>query len=190
MKVARSERRHFGCRRRRIDDTACLAIGNEVLNGAPLTGHRTSSAHAADPPLVDFARQTIANWSATREVIADEIERGTVVQKLAHVIKATREARNGYAVRMTVTVTLDLPLDADAESPDELVQRLRLLWALDEVRQGRLTRVRAAHLLGRGLDDFLRLEQAARPPCERPPSLHRWCASSSCHNRIQARLPR
>jgi hypothetical protein len=32
-----------------------------------------------------------------------------------------------------------------------------LLWALDEVRQGRLTRVRAAHLLGRGLDDFLRV---------------------------------
>jgi hypothetical protein len=58
---------------------------------------------------------------------------------------------------MTVTVTLDLPLDADAGNPDELVQRLRLLWALDEVRQGRLTRVRAAHLLGRGLDDFLRL---------------------------------
>lgn len=58
---------------------------------------------------------------------------------------------------MTVTVTLDLPPDADAESPDVLVRRLRLLWALDEVRQGRLTRVRAAHVLGLGLDDFLRV---------------------------------
>jgi hypothetical protein len=58
---------------------------------------------------------------------------------------------------MTVTVTLDLPPHADAESPDELVRRLRLLWALDEVRQGRLTRVRAAHVLGLGLDDFLRV---------------------------------
>jgi hypothetical protein len=33
---------------------------------------------------------------------------------------------------MTVTVTLDLPPDAEAESPDELVRRLRMLWALDE----------------------------------------------------------
>jgi hypothetical protein len=32
-----------------------------------------------------------------------------------------------------------------------------LQWALDEARQGRLTRVRAAHVLGLGLDEFLRL---------------------------------
>lgn len=56
---------------------------------------------------------------------------------------------------MTVTVTLDLPPDAEAESPDELVRRLRMLWALDEVRQGRLTRARAASLLGLSLDGFL-----------------------------------
>ena len=61
-----------------------------------------------------------------------------------------------YASDMTVTVTLDLPPDADGDSPDELARRLRLLWALDEVRQGRMTRVRAAHLVGLGLDDFLR----------------------------------
>jgi predicted HTH domain antitoxin len=65
--------------------------------------------------------------------------------------------RNGYVVWMTVTVALDLPPDATAETPDELVQRLRLLWALDEIRQGRMTRVRAAHLLGLGLDDFLQV---------------------------------
>ena len=53
---------------------------------------------------------------------------------------------------MPVTVTLDLPPDAEAESPDELVSRLRMLWALDEVRQGRLTRVRAASLLGLSFD--------------------------------------
>ena len=56
---------------------------------------------------------------------------------------------------MTVTVTLDLPPDAEGESSDELVRRLRMLWALDEVRQGRLTRVRAASLLGLSLDVFL-----------------------------------
>jgi hypothetical protein len=57
---------------------------------------------------------------------------------------------------MTVTVTLDLPPDAETESPAELVRRLQLLWALDEVRQGRLTRLRAAALLGLSLDGFLR----------------------------------
>ena len=36
---------------------------------------------------------------------------------------------------MKVTVTLDLPLGC--ESPDDLARRLTLLWALDEVRQGR-----------------------------------------------------
>ena len=56
---------------------------------------------------------------------------------------------------MTVTVTLDLPPDAEGESSDELVRRLRMLWALDEVRQGRLTRVRAASLLGLSWDVFL-----------------------------------
>jgi hypothetical protein len=57
---------------------------------------------------------------------------------------------------MTVTVTLDLPPDAEGESSDELVQRLRLLWVLDEVRQGRMTRLRGAKLLCLGLDEFLR----------------------------------
>jgi hypothetical protein len=57
---------------------------------------------------------------------------------------------------MTVTVTLDLPPDAGGESPDELAQRLRLLWVLDEVRQGRMTRLRGAKLLGFSLDEFLR----------------------------------
>jgi hypothetical protein len=64
-------------------------------------------------------------------------------------------AYSRYARGMTVTVTLDLPPDAEAESPDELVRRLRMLWALDEVRQGRLTRVRAASVLGLSLDGFL-----------------------------------
>ncbi|MEY4544935.1 MAG: hypothetical protein RL685_1130 [Pseudomonadota bacterium] len=57
---------------------------------------------------------------------------------------------------MTVTVTLDLPPDAEGESVEELGRRLRLLWVLDEVRQGRMTRLRAAHLVGVGLDEFLR----------------------------------
>jgi hypothetical protein len=53
-----------------------------------------------------------------------------------------------YAVRLTLTVTLDLPQDAAAETPHERVERLRSLWALDEVREGPVTRARAAHLLG------------------------------------------
>ena len=59
---------------------------------------------------------------------------------------------------MTVTVTLDLPRDAEGESAEELARRLRLLWVLDEVRGGRMTRIRAAHLVGLGLDEFLRRE--------------------------------
>jgi predicted HTH domain antitoxin len=57
---------------------------------------------------------------------------------------------------MTVTVTLELPPDGEVEGPRELARRLQLLWVLDEVRQGRITRLRAAHALGLGLDDFLR----------------------------------
>jgi predicted HTH domain antitoxin len=57
---------------------------------------------------------------------------------------------------VTVTVTLDLPPGAATESAEELASRLLLLWALDEVRQGRLTRARAAQLLSLELDEFLR----------------------------------
>jgi predicted HTH domain antitoxin len=57
---------------------------------------------------------------------------------------------------MTVKVTLDLPPDAEGEPPDEVARRLTLLWALDEVRQGRMTRLRAASIVGLGLDEFLR----------------------------------
>jgi predicted HTH domain antitoxin len=60
-----------------------------------------------------------------------------------------------------VTVSVDLPPDAQREPIEALSGRLRLLWALDEVRQGHLTRVRAAELVGLGLDAFLR-EAAAR----------------------------
>jgi len=57
---------------------------------------------------------------------------------------------------MTVTVTLDLPPDAEVESLEEIARRLRLLWAIDEVRQGRMTRLRGAKLLELSLDEFLR----------------------------------
>lgn len=68
--------------------------------------------------------------------------------------------RSGYAVVMMVKVTLDLPPDAEGEAPDELARRLTLLWALDEVRRGRMTRVRAASIVGLGLDAFL--DEASR----------------------------
>jgi hypothetical protein len=49
-------------------------------------------------------------------------------------------------------VTLPLPLEG--ESPDDLGRRLELLWTLDEVRQGRMTRLRAASIVGLSLDKF------------------------------------
>ncbi|WP_434045152.1 MULTISPECIES: UPF0175 family protein [Sorangium] len=58
-----------------------------------------------------------------------------------------------------ITVTVDLPQDAGSEPIDALARRLRLLWALDEVRQGRMTRARAAQVVGIGIDAFL--EEAA-----------------------------
>lgn len=51
--------------------------------------------------------------------------------------------------------TRDPPPDAKGEAPEELVRRRTLLWALDEVRQGRMTRLRAASMVGLGLDAFL-----------------------------------
>ncbi len=60
-----------------------------------------------------------------------------------------------------VTVSVDLPTDTQREPIEALSERLRLLWVLDEVRRGHLTRVRAAELVGLGLDAFLH-EAAAR----------------------------
>jgi hypothetical protein len=57
---------------------------------------------------------------------------------------------------MAVTVTIHLPPDAESEEPEALAHRLKLLWVLDEVRQGRMTRLHAAKLMGTSLDDFLR----------------------------------
>ncbi len=55
-----------------------------------------------------------------------------------------------------VTLSITLPDSAIArEAPAALEGRLRLLWALDEIRAGRMTRVGAAAWLGLGLDDFL-----------------------------------
>jgi predicted HTH domain antitoxin len=64
-------------------------------------------------------------------------------------------------VPVHVTVSVELPADAQRESPDALADRLRLLWVLDEVREGRMTRVRAAELAGLSLDALLR-EAAVR----------------------------
>jgi predicted HTH domain antitoxin len=54
-----------------------------------------------------------------------------------------------------ITVTIDLPSDAGSEPIEALARRLRLLWVLDEVRQGRMTRMRAAQVVGIGIDAFL-----------------------------------
>lgn len=49
-----------------------------------------------------------------------------------------------------------LPSEALAREPAAVIERrLRLLWALDEIRAGRVTRVRAATWLGMSLDEFL-----------------------------------
>jgi hypothetical protein len=53
-------------------------------------------------------------------------------------------------------VSITLPESAlEADSVPALEERLKLLWALDEVRAGRMTRVRAAHCLGISLDELL-----------------------------------
>ena len=54
-----------------------------------------------------------------------------------------------------ITVAVDLPSNAGHESPQALAGPLRLLWALDEVRCGRLTRLRAAAEPGLTIDSFL-----------------------------------
>jgi predicted HTH domain antitoxin len=63
---------------------------------------------------------------------------------------------NSLMPKSQITIAVDLPSDAKRESKALLAARLRMLWVLDEVRQGRMTRVRAAAVLGISLDDFLR----------------------------------
>lgn len=69
-----------------------------------------------------------------------------------------------YLVSMSgaeITIPVTLPSAALAhESAEVIERRLRLLWALDEIRAGRMTRVRAAAWLEIPLDDFLRLADA------------------------------
>jgi predicted HTH domain antitoxin len=50
---------------------------------------------------------------------------------------------------------VDLPAAIAGGDERAIASRLRLLFILDEVRSGRLTRVSAAHALGMPLDDFL-----------------------------------
>jgi hypothetical protein len=57
-----------------------------------------------------------------------------------------------------VTIPVALPSAALAREPAKVIEgRLRLLWALDEIRAGRMTRVRAAAWLGLPLDELLAL---------------------------------
>jgi hypothetical protein len=58
-----------------------------------------------------------------------------------------------------VTISVALPSGALAHEPVAVIERrLRLLWALDEIRAGRTTR--AAAWLGLPLDEFLTLADA------------------------------
>jgi predicted HTH domain antitoxin len=58
-------------------------------------------------------------------------------------------------VQSDVTVSVELPADARREPVGALARRLRLLWVLDEVREGRMTGTRAAEVAGLSLDDLL-----------------------------------
>ena len=63
--------------------------------------------------------------------------------------------RSGYVVVMTVrSPSICLPTPRENRWT-QLARRLTLLWAVDEVRQGRMTRLRAAAVVGLGLDEFL-----------------------------------
>jgi hypothetical protein len=60
-----------------------------------------------------------------------------------------------------VPINVVLPSAALAQEPAAVIERrLRLLWALDEIRAGRATRVGAAGWLGLPLDEFLALADA------------------------------
>ena len=64
-----------------------------------------------------------------------------------------------------VTIAVALPSTAVTHEPPAMIERrLRLLWALDEIREGRTTRVRAAAWLGLPLDEFLALAEARGLP--------------------------
>ena len=55
-----------------------------------------------------------------------------------------------------LTVTIDVPDSVLRDEPLSAIEnRLRLLWALDEIRAGRMTRVGAAAWLSLSLDTFL-----------------------------------
>lgn len=60
-----------------------------------------------------------------------------------------------------ITVSVALPDSAIAREPTEAIERrLRLLWALDEIRAGRMTRVYAATWLAISLDELLAVAHA------------------------------
>ncbi len=52
-------------------------------------------------------------------------------------------------------ITVEIPKALATQPPEQLVERARLLLAIDEVRAGRLTRAGAARALGMSLDDFV-----------------------------------
>jgi hypothetical protein len=88
-------------------------------------------------------------------------------------------------------LSITLPESAlEAESVSALEERLKLLWALDEVRAGRMTRVRAAQLLGIGLDDLLaRADAHDLPAFDDDPTDFRAELASLSSSSSTTRLP-
>lgn len=52
-------------------------------------------------------------------------------------------------------ISIDVPAPLASRPAAELAERVRLVFLIDEVRAGRLTRAAAARSLGVPLDDFL-----------------------------------
>jgi hypothetical protein len=64
------------------------------------------------------------------------------------------------AAASTIPVLVEVPATVVGEAPELLAHRLSRLLVFDEVRQGRLSRVAGARLLGLSLDEFLRVAGA------------------------------
>src|SRR4051812_28433270 len=80
------ERRYIGGWRRRVDDLARLAAGDEVLDGPVHPGPAFATPNAGDQALVDLADQALRDRLAAVEVLGHQVERLAIVEQLARVV--------------------------------------------------------------------------------------------------------
>jgi hypothetical protein len=117
---------------------------------------RRESLRVSEPPWSDAARALLATERELRMAVPSDVDCSALASLSARP-RANLETMAGAEV----TIPVALPSAALAHEPAPAIERrLRLLWALDEIRAGRTTRVRAAAWLSLPLDDFLALADA------------------------------